>query len=84
MLQCNSRKIGYTKGIARFYSIGLCLYLIRDLLLIFNSCIGRPSRAKRERERDRGRERERERERERQATPPAASCNGSQGNERLV
>ncbi|KAL0123239.1 hypothetical protein PUN28_007681 [Cardiocondyla obscurior] len=43
-----------------------------------HSCIGRPSRTKRERERDRGRERERERERERQATPPAASCN-SQG-----
>lgn len=35
---------------------------------------------KRERERDRGRERERERERERQATPPAASCSGPQGN----
>ncbi|XP_024870515.1 OTU domain-containing protein 5-B isoform X1 [Temnothorax curvispinosus] len=49
-----------------------------------HSCIGRPSRTKRERERDRGRERERERERERQATPPAASCNGSQGTDTSV
>ncbi|KMQ97656.1 otu domain-containing protein 5-like protein [Lasius niger] len=49
-----------------------------------HSCIGRPSRAKRDRERDRGRERERERERERQATPPAASCNGSQGTDSSV
>ncbi|KAL6443420.1 hypothetical protein ACFW04_002934 [Cataglyphis niger] len=44
----------------------------------------RSSRAKRDRERDRGRERERERERERQATPPAASCNGSQGTDSSV
>ncbi|XP_011255478.1 OTU domain-containing protein 5-B isoform X5 [Camponotus floridanus] len=49
-----------------------------------HSCIGRSSRAKRDRERDRGRERERERERERQATPPAASCNGSQGTDSSV
>ncbi|XP_029667550.1 OTU domain-containing protein 5-A isoform X1 [Formica exsecta] len=49
-----------------------------------HSCIGRSSRAKRDRERDRGRERERERERERQATPPAASCNGSQGTDSTV
>ncbi|XP_067216664.1 OTU domain-containing protein 5 isoform X7 [Linepithema humile] len=49
-----------------------------------SSYIGRSSRAKRERERDRGRERERERERERQATPPAASCNGSQGTDTSV
>lgn len=49
-------------------------------LSFFSGCISRSSRAKRERERDRGRERERERERERQATPPAASCSGPQGN----
>ncbi|XP_076229749.1 deubiquitinating enzyme A isoform X4 [Nomia melanderi] len=51
-----------------------------------SGCIGRNSRSKRERERDRGRERdrERERERERQATPPTASCSGSQATDASV
>lgn len=51
-----------------------------------SGCIGRNSRSKRERERDRGRERdrERERERERQATPPTASCSGSQASDANV
>lgn len=71
----------FTKYVLRFYSWQCNYRFNREVCWSCSSgCISRSSRAKRERERDRGRERERERERERQATPPAASCSGPQGN----